>query len=91
MGGIIIKLVIIGLMIKNNAVEEEVTRVKRYLFMLESERRYGLISEKAYHRLKQRLESILFEILFDGECGEKDVEKIYEAIEIPLNVNTSSQ
>ncbi|MEM1553922.1 MAG: hypothetical protein QXJ72_03415 [Thermoproteota archaeon] len=63
----------IGLMTKDNAVEEEVTRVRRYLFMLESERQYGLISEKAYYRLKKRLESILFEILF-GE--EKSVEKI---------------
>jgi len=63
----------ISLMVKDSAVEEEVTRVKRYLSMLEIERRYGLISEKAYYRLKQRLESILFQILF-GE--EESVEEI---------------
>ncbi|MEM2261758.1 MAG: hypothetical protein QXK24_04830 [Ignisphaera sp.] len=68
----------IGLRVKDNAVEEEVTMVKRYLSMLEIERRYGLISEKAYYRLKQRLEYILFEIIFGEECEERNVENIYE-------------
>ncbi|MEM2487694.1 MAG: hypothetical protein QXR44_03775 [Thermoproteota archaeon] len=57
--------------VRGNILEEEVSRIKAYLAMLDSERSCGLISEKAYHRLRRRLESILFEILF-GEGAEYD-------------------
>ncbi|MEM2414751.1 MAG: hypothetical protein QXM98_05575 [Thermoproteota archaeon] len=51
--------------IKSGIVEEEVSRIRKYLAMLGNERRCGLISEEAYNRLRQRLESMLDEILFE--------------------------
>ncbi|MDW8034622.1 MAG: hypothetical protein RMI79_06815, partial [Nitrososphaerota archaeon] len=70
----------ISSLVKDSTIGEEAIRVRKYLFMLESERRCGLISEKAYNRLKQKLESILFEILLGKEYEESGTENIIEAI-----------
>ncbi|MBO3800029.1 MAG: hypothetical protein FGF52_03095 [Candidatus Brockarchaeota archaeon] len=59
--------------IKNSIVEEEVSRIRKYLAMLDNERRRGSISEEAYNRLRQRLESMLYEILFEeGVVSSKE-------------------
>jgi len=51
--------------IKSGVVEEEANRIKRYLAMLDNEKRWGLISKEAYNRLRRKLESVLYEILFE--------------------------
>lgn len=51
----------------NTIVEEEIIRIKTYLAMLEGERNCGLISERAYYRLRRRLESLLYELLDEAE------------------------
>lgn len=63
--------------IKNSIVEEEVCRIRKYLDMLDNERIRGLISEEAYNRLRQRLESVLYEILFEEgvASSKKKMEK----------------
>jgi hypothetical protein len=53
--------------VDNSIVEEEVIRIKTYLAMLEGERNCGLISERAYYRLRRRLESLLYELLNETE------------------------
>ncbi|MEM2087591.1 MAG: hypothetical protein QXF52_02815 [Thermoproteota archaeon] len=53
--------------VDNSVVEEEVIRIKTYLAMLEGEKNCGLISERAYYRLRRRLESILYELLDEAE------------------------
>jgi len=64
--------------VKDDTTEEEIIRVKKYLIMLENERRCGLISEKAYYRLKQRLESVLAEILLEKKIREGKMGKMLE-------------
>jgi hypothetical protein len=61
-----------SLPVDNSVIEEEAIRIKTYLAMLEGEKDCGLISERAYYRLRRRLESILYELL---EEAEKPVEK----------------
>jgi hypothetical protein len=66
--------------IKNDIAEEEAGRIKKYLAMLDNERRRGLICEEAYNRLRKRLESVLYEILYEAASNRKRLEESSKVI-----------